>query len=219
MLLPEEIVLLVRNSKLLLHRPIVADLRTFADLAVLVDDVAAHKKATKEQSDAYQAHREAAILSQQTQQRKHDDEKRARMAELHKDKIEKARVEKEKAREAKRQAALDAGTSFEVLVPDLSGETAGPPPSTSALSRSQAPVSSLPYTIIIQPSSLDMPWYDPASATYDTLEGAKEVGLYHYPTTSVQAARCKVFEDLWRKGHFMGGGLRFGGDFLVYPGE
>jgi len=28
-----------------------------------------------------------------------------------------------------------------------------------------------------------------------------------------------VFEDLWRKGYFMGGGLRFGGDFLIYPGD
>lgn len=193
------------------------------EIAVLVDDIAAHKKATKEQAAAYHAHREAAILSQQTQQRKQNEEKRVRMAEVHKEKIEAARLEKQKAREAKRQAALEAGTLFEVVVPDLNGETTGPPPSTrnpaSATVKAQPPVSSLPYTIIIQPSSLDMPWYDPASATYETLDAAKEAGLYHYPSTSTQKARCKVFEDLWRKGHFMGGGLRFGGDFLVYPGE
>ena len=224
MLLPEEIVLLVKNSTLLFAPLLSARLTVaFADIAVLVDDIAAHRKATREQADAYHAHREAAILAQQTQHRKHDEEKRILMAEVHKEKIEKARLAKEKAKEAKRQAALEAGTSFEVHVPDLNGKTTGPPPSTgsssSAPAKSQPPVSSLPYTIIIQASSLDMPWYDPALASYDTLEAAKEAGLYHYPTTPTQAARCKVFEDLWRKGYFMGGGLRFGGDFLVYPGE
>lgn len=32
-------------------------------------------------------------------------------------------------------------------------------------------------------------------------------------------ARIEVFKDLWKKGYFMGSGLKFGADFLVYPGE
>lgn len=225
MLLPEEIVLLVKNSRLLARRSLklrLTRLALFADIAVLVDDCAAHRKATKEQADAYMVHREAAILAQQTESRRFDDDKRAKMAEVHKEKIERARLAREKALEAKKKAAEEAGTTFEVKVPDLKagkGETTGPPPSTVAEAPSQPPLSSIPYTIIIQPSSLDMPWYDPSSASYDTLEAAREAGLYNYPDTPVQAARCKVFEDLWRKGHYMGGGLRFGGDFLVYPGE
>lgn len=227
MLLPEEIVLLVKNSEpLRRHFACRLSLTAFADLAVLVDDVAAHRHATQAQAEAYHSHREAAILAQQIETKRYDDEKRLKMAELHKDKIERAREGRLKAYEAKKAAAEKAGVPFEMQVPDLKGKgkeaTSGPPPSTvegSAEVAAKDSLSALPYTIIIQPSSLDMPWYDPASASYDTLEKAKEAGLYHYPTTPVQEARCKVFEDLWRKGHYMGGGLRFGGDFLVYPGE
>ena len=32
-------------------------------------------------------------------------------------------------------------------------------------------------------------------------------------------ARIEVFRDLWKKGYFMGSGLKFGADFLVYPGK
>lgn len=32
-------------------------------------------------------------------------------------------------------------------------------------------------------------------------------------------ARIEVFRDLWKQGYFMGSGLKFGADFLVYPGD
>ena len=79
-------------------------------------------------------------------------------------------------------------------------------------------LSKVTYTIVIQPASDDLPWFDAEAATFHSLESAREAGVWNYPATELQRARCGVFEDLWRTGHYMGGGLRFGGDFLIYPG-
>lgn len=202
-----------------------------AEIAVLVDDLAAHTPPSSSQSIAYATSRAEAITAQQEASQLNTLEKQREFEEKNREKIEKKRAEKEKKRR-------DREGKIEVVVPDLKeGEqTTGPPasalasPSSSALSpipistpstASLPPASSLPYTILIEPSSSSLPWYDPssASATYDTLEAAKDAGLWSYPTSPVQEARCKVFEDLWRRGFYMGGGIRFGGDFLVYPGS
>lgn len=40
-----------------------------------------------------------------------------------------------------------------------------------------------------------------------------------YPTSEVHTVRCRVYQDLWEKGHYMTVGSKFGGDFLVYSGD
>ncbi|BGO89594.1 hypothetical protein NBRC10512_001555 [Rhodotorula toruloides] len=228
-LLPEEVVLLVRNN-----------------LAVLVDDRAAHHPPTASQSASYHASRTAAIKSQQEASYAAEQERKREMEALHRDKIEKKRREKEELRRKRKEAAQakrreeggEAEGRLEVFVPDLKeGEAnTGPPaaatsstsphppisaPSPSDVDSQKPDISNVPYTIIIEPRSASFPWYDPTSpsVTYTTLDEAKEGGLWNYPETTLQESRCRVFEDLWRKGYYMGGGLRFGGDFLVYPGD
>lgn len=85
---------------------------------------------------------------------------------------------------------------------------------------------------------LPMDWYHPGSPlqpegqageggkeegrmlrVYPTLSSAKQAGLWHYPRTAEQRARCAVFESLLDRGYYMSTGLRFGGDFNVYPGD
>lgn len=34
-----------------------------------------------------------------------------------------------------------------------------------------------------------------------------------------ETLKCKVFKDLWDKGYYITAGEKFGGDFLVYPGD
>lgn len=187
---------------------------------MLVDDNAAHLPPSLEQANAYHEARGAAIEKQQLETVKYDDQREARMREVHKDKIEKKRGEREKAREGLAKLPVE-GEVVEIFVPDLpEGErTTGPPPSLLPTASTSRPLNTVSYLITIKLSSKKEAWYDPASATYSDLEAAGAAGLWNYPTTPLQASRCKVFEDLWRKGHFMGGGLRFGGDFLVYPGS
>ena len=74
------------------------------------------------------------------------------------------------------------------------------------------------YTVHIVGTSDHLPWYQPHTQAYHTLHEAKAAKLWTYPTTAFQRAKCAVFHDLWKKGYYMGGGLKFGGDFLVYRG-
>jgi len=42
---------------------------------------------------------------------------------------------------------------------------------------------------------------------------------WQYPATSAENLRYNTFKDLWKKGHYLTGGQKFGADFLVYPGD
>lgn len=105
------------------------------------------------------------------------------------------------------------------------GAETTPPPGAAGEKSVEEEFESIPYTITIKASSTGLPWFDPAreEARYDSLEAAAAAGVWNYPapgpTQMLQESRCRVFEELWRKGHYLGGGLRFGGDFLVYPGQ
>ncbi|BGP13870.1 hypothetical protein JCM10213_002508 [Rhodosporidiobolus nylandii] len=214
-LLPEEVVLLVRNK-----------------LAVLVDDPAAHLPPSLAQSAQYASSRTSAISAQQEAQRQNDAERKREFEAKNREKIEKKRAEKERKRLEREEQLRKDG--IEVFVPDVpeGKDTTGAPAAAAASSSSPLPVAGpspstghpapdTHYTILIEPTSASFAWYDPSSSavTYPTLEEAKAAGVWNYPASPVQEARCMVFEDLWRRGFYMGGGLRFGGDFLVYPGD
>lgn len=42
---------------------------------------------------------------------------------------------------------------------------------------------------------------------------------WKYPFTSNQRHKYKVYKDLWEKEYYITSGEKFGGDFLVYPGN
>ncbi|RUS91624.1 hypothetical protein EGW08_000597, partial [Elysia chlorotica] len=42
---------------------------------------------------------------------------------------------------------------------------------------------------------------------------------WSYPSTERDILRYRVFKDLWGKGFYLTSGSKFGGDFLVYPGD
>lgn len=96
------------------------------------------------------------------------------------------------------------------------------------------PSGSLVYTISVPTTSDAFAWYNydddddddgdddgrqqRRRHTYETLDAAREAGVWSYPASANERARCEVFRDLWEKGYYMGGGIKFGGDWLVYPG-
>ncbi|KAF4615337.1 hypothetical protein D9613_003242 [Agrocybe pediades] len=99
-----------------------------------------------------------------------------------------------------------------------------PGPSNATPESSYSPTrswknSNIPFTITIPASASSQEWYDASSCTYTTIEAAKEAGVWDYPSTLAERARCGVFKDLWKQGYFMGGGIKFGGEYLVYPGD
>ncbi|XP_017795269.1 PREDICTED: tRNA-splicing endonuclease subunit Sen34 [Habropoda laboriosa] len=54
------------------------------------------------------------------------------------------------------------------------------------------------------------PWTDTADV---------EIIEWKYPCNYKQQLRYKTYKDLWEKGYYVTSGEKFGGDFLVYPGE
>lgn len=93
--------------------------------------------------------------------------------------------------------------------------------STAPASFPEDKLNAISYSVTILANSSQLPWYRPSESavTYSTIDEAKSAGIWDYPSTDLQSSRCKLFEDLWKRGFFMGGGLKFGGDFLIYPGQ
>lgn len=139
------------------------------------------------------------------------------MEELHKDKIEAARERKRKAREAAGVVETPVESVFapeEGPAHSRRRDLGGDEPSAERLEAQG-------YFVTVAHASdpTKAPWYRPDRHSYSTLESARAAGVWSYPSTLHEKARCGVFRALWEQGKFLGGGLKFGCDFLVYPGQ
>jgi tRNA-splicing endonuclease subunit Sen34 len=115
----------------------------------------------------------------------------------------------------------DTGTATTSMVSSVS--TVTPSKAASTKPSSFLPLSTtlnpnIPYTISIPASSSSLEWYQ-AFTIFTTLSSAREAGVWTYPSTLSERARCGVFQDLWKQGNFIGGGIKFGGEYLIYPGK
>jgi tRNA-splicing endonuclease subunit Sen34 len=66
--------------------------------------------------------------------------------------------------------------------------------------------------IITLTATLSLPWNEDAS---ERLTPAK----WDWPATEKDHIRYKIFKSLWEKGFYISKGSKFGGDFLLYPGD
>jgi tRNA-splicing endonuclease subunit Sen34 len=190
------------------------------EIAVLVDDASAHLPPTDLQ---VAAHAEAEKVEMARQGALSE----ARIAaesrtQANSEAAQRKRAEREAKKAAKVAAVASQGDVASLLV--TSDTPGNPKPARTDTPTSTSAGYTTPYTVQIPASSSSLPWYGtsnlPAnnSTIYDSLETARAAGVWTYPTTDAQRARCAVFRDLWEKDYFMGGGIKFGGDYLVYPG-
>lgn len=132
-----------------------------------------------------------------------------------------AAIQKRKEREEKKARDVERGAEADVS--DNTDDPPSVPPASAPIRKPQPQPSSIQnplphHTITIPASSSSLAWYDCAARTYTTLADAKAAGIWSYPETLSERARCGVFRGLWEQGYFMGSGTKFGGDYLVYPG-
>lgn len=119
------------------------------------------------------------------------------------DKAQKKRLERE-ARKAQQQQKQEADESvLQPVVAESSGAGAAPAQQT--------------YTVHVPGPSSELPWHEPIA--YHTIEEARAAGIWEYPRDVKERAECAVFRDLWEKGNYLGPGIKFGGNYLVYPGQ
>ncbi|KAF7322849.1 tRNA-splicing endonuclease subunit Sen34 [Mycena chlorophos] len=120
---------------------------------------------------------------------------------------------KRKERELKKAAKAKAAAAAAAAADDLLAPEPEPEDTPSA---SQIDGQ---YTVLIPASASSFEWYDPSACGYTTLDAAKAAGIWDYPSNLHERAKCGVFRGLWEQGMFLGIGIKFGGDYLVYPGD
>ncbi|KAF4603927.1 tRNA-splicing endonuclease subunit [Pleurotus pulmonarius] len=198
LMLPEEVVLLVEKK-----------------FAVLVDDPNAHQVPTASQLKTWEEEREEFakrhIVVNDTKINQN-----AASRSMSEDAMRKRKERMERKAAHPQQAALIDTSPEKSLLP---GERAEVAPALD--SRPTTPSSNITaaYPVIIPSASSTLEWYDTSATSYDTIEAAQAAGIWSYPSNLSERARCGVFRDLWEQGYFLGGGIKFGGDYLVYPGD
>ncbi|KZT60368.1 hypothetical protein CALCODRAFT_522978 [Calocera cornea HHB12733] len=189
-------------------------------LAVLVDERASYPAPSARQFQEWASARREEVVQQQKQR----EARERRPPPVLGEEALRRREEREARRERERAArAAKAAEEGEELLEDKDGvlpqEQDQPAAAAAALDKSKgkAPEKDPAHWVTIPSSSLSLPWYTPR--TYATLAAARSAGLWTYPTTRGERAKCAAFRALWERGHYLGPGLKFGGDWLVYPGD
>ncbi|CAD6922906.1 unnamed protein product, partial [Tilletia controversa] len=74
--------------------------------------------------------------------------------------------------------------------------------------------------VLIDHSAWEREGLTPAGSSSERhIQTALPGSIWVFPETPSEKARCAVFDDLHARGYFLGTGLRFGGEFVVYPGD
>ena len=189
-LLSEEVVYLLRKG-----------------VAILIDETRAYIPPTADERETFLEQEQQEIQAQKERTLQHQDEQR-RLVEAKLQAEEAGALERRRARQAAKDSPSHDGVSAK-----------------DALKR-------MPYVHFTQGESASIPGYVPCTQAmlsdapagaqvnaYTTLGEAMQAGVWTFPRTLEQRARCAVFEDLHEQGYFLSTGLRFGGDFVVYPGD
>ena len=203
---------------------------------MIVHDPAAHHTPTPSQLETWDASRRQDIAHQlaRVEQRKAEDRATATAtatttttaAPVQDATLAAAIQQKRAEREARRRQLATATAAPAEALPEADAKA------IRGSEERDAPASNTVYTVSVPTTSDTFPWYDHDSSnnnndndndnsqrhTYETLDAAHAARVWSYPASAEERARCEVFRDLWEKGYYMGGGSKFGGDWLVYPG-
>lgn len=140
-----------------------------------------------------------------------------------------ARKKREERKAQKGQDGGDEGDAESLFAPVAADAPVPVAPQAAPSSLQEADASAGPlgaltsatYFTAIPATSTSSPWFQPDAqhAIYGDLASARAAGVWVYPSTRLERARCATFERVWEEGMFAGHGIKFGGEFLVYPGE
>jgi len=199
-LMPEEVVLLLEKK-----------------LAVIVDDPSAHQEPTLPAIEKWNEERTQDVTTQLA----FNAEKEAKETVSGRGTSEKA-LKKRREREARKEAAraiAQANGEVEEIEFAAAKSSAKPTQPVTEVPQSSTKVVLPAHTVQVAALSDRLDWYTPSLHTYPSLALAHDAGIWMYPSNLSERARCGVFRSLWEQGFFMGVGVKFGGEYLVYPGD
>jgi tRNA-splicing endonuclease subunit Sen34 len=179
----------------------------------LVDDPHAHQKPSSSQLKKWNEEQKESSRSQIAAV---EAKSNTGSAKANTEDAQRKRREREERKRAQQTALQNAEDSL--LAPSTSTIPTEPTLAPIAPTPKDPSQSSIPYTIVVPAPSSTLEWYDPLPKSYMTIEAARQAGIWDYPANLQERARCGVFRGLWDQGYYMGVGIRFGGEYLVYPG-
>ncbi|CAO1614641.1 unnamed protein product [Sympodiomycopsis kandeliae] len=200
-LMPEEVLLL-----------------TSRNAACLIDDERSHAPPTKEQWKKYVAEAEEDIHNQRIQIHQNTvAQKRAFEDALSKaggkgsQQSDQAAVEKRRLRKEKAQSLAADNQDQDQEQGTIAKEesVASTSPTTE-----QVDLSSYAYSHLTHDSSDGLPWYN-----IDSNSSSTPQYLLDQLTYQTTPSKQEIFTHLNDTGYYLSCGLRFGGDFVVYPGD
>ncbi|QRW00658.1 tRNA intron endonuclease, catalytic C-terminal domain [Ceratobasidium sp. AG-Ba] len=167
------------------------------DKAYIIDDSQSYSQPTREQLEEWAEARKASIAEELKQR------DAAARATVKIDMSDKAQKKREARKAAKQQQPRPEGDEF------IPTRTDSP-----ALTE---PQQNQPHTVHVPSESSTLSWYN--AQVYHSISEARDAGIWSYPSDEKERAECAVFRDLWEKGNYLGPGIKFGGNYLVYPGS
>jgi len=87
------------------------------------------------------------------------------------------------------------------------------------LENNTSKISGFAPVINIKTTSSSFAWYDDNSNCYSSIDIVKQKNLWTWPNTQKDLQKYKVYCDLWDRGYYITSGIKFGGDYLLYPGN
>ena len=199
-----------------LRRPRILNL--VPEIAVIVNDPVAHLRPSISELESWNEEQQASfrqqIIANEARATKKDDCRSFTEEALKKRKEREDRRRLATMKLAEESNAEDINTPS----PDVSrSEEPDAVTQSTQSSISQQPAASANYVITI-PAASEYQWYNADQATFRTIGDAQKAGIWTYPSNLIERARCGVFQSLSARGYFIGSGIKFGGDYLVYPG-
>ncbi|KAH7340967.1 hypothetical protein B0J17DRAFT_653534 [Rhizoctonia solani] len=164
-------------------------------IACIVDDARSHGAPTQHQLQHWAEVRKANIEAEVRERDASSTPVRIDMS----DKAQKKRMEREARKAAQQQQQQQQAE-----------------PSPLAELEPATPTVTV-HTVHVPGSSSKLPWY--TAQIFHTIDEARDAGVWLYPRDVKERAECAVFRDLWEKGNYLGPGIKFGGNYLVYPGD
>lgn len=180
-----------------------------------MDDPSAHKQPSPSQLQKWSEEQKESARSQIAAI---ESKSSSSSAKANTEEAQTKRREREERRRAQQTALQDVEDSLHTPpTPSTTAEATSTSPAASG-PKDPSQSSSVPYTIVVPAPSSSLEWYDPLPYSYTTIAAAHEAGIWDCPANLQERARCGVFRGLWEQGFYMGVGIRFGGEYLVYPG-
>ncbi|KAI8610994.1 hypothetical protein BC830DRAFT_1143198 [Chytriomyces sp. MP71] len=77
--------------------------------------------------------------------------------------------------------------------------------------------------VAVSTASDTLPWYNPTPVLMTTTRPSEDdiLQMLGVPAheNSTTLSKCKIFVNLWERGYYLTSAIKYGGDFLLYPGD